>query len=153
MLTRMLGVPDSALTGYAKTSFTDMSGYGWANSYIGFCEAKGIINGYGDGTFGPGRTVTVNEAITMTLRAIGYTNNSSELVGAWPSNYVTLGKRLGLYDDVATTTTIDRGSAAQVIYNALTCTVVAVDADGKTTDAYVDKDTAVSYTHLTLPTT
>ena len=55
-LTRMLGVPDSALTGYAKTSFTDMSGYGWANSYIGFCEAKGIINGYGDGTFGPGRT-------------------------------------------------------------------------------------------------
>ena len=141
MLTRMLGVPDSALTGYAKTSFTDMSGYGWANSYIGFCEAKGIINGYGDGTFGPGRTVTVNEAITMTLRAIGYTNNSSELVGAWPSNYVTLGKRLGLYDDVATTTTIDRGSAAQVIYNALTCTVVAVDADGKTTDAYVDKDT------------
>ena len=77
----------------------------------------------------------------MTLRAIGYTNNSSELVGAWPSNYVTLGKRLGLYDDVATTTTIDRGSAAQVIYNALTCTVVAVDADGKTTDAYVDKDT------------
>ncbi len=118
-----------------------MSGYGWANSYIGFCEAKGIINGYGDGTFGPGRTVTVNEAITMTLRAIGYTNNSSELVGAWPSNYVTLGKRLGLYDDVATTTTIDRGSAAQVIYNALTCTVVAVDADGKTTDAYVDKDT------------
>ena len=141
MITRMLGVPDSALAGYSKTSFVDMGGYGWANSYIGFCEAKGIINGYGDGTFGPGRTVTVNEAITMVLRAIGYTSNSSELVGTWPSNYVTLGKRLGLYDDVATTTTIDRANAAQVIYNALTCTVVAVDADGKTTDAYVDKDT------------
>ena len=146
MITRMLGVPDSALAGYSKTSFTDMTGYGWANSYIGFCEAKGIVNGYGNGTFGPGNTITVNEAVTMVLRAVGYTNNSSELVGSWPSNYVTLGKRLGLYDDVAATNVIDRASAAQVIYNALTCTVVAVNADGDTNDAYVDKDTKIAKT-------
>lgn len=146
MITRMLGVPDSALAGYAKTSFTDMAGYGWANSYIGFCEAKGIVTGYGNGTFGPGNTITVNEAITMVARAIGYTNNSSELVGSWPSNYVSLGKRLGLYDDVSATNVIDRASAAQVIYNALTCTVVAVNADGETKDAYVDKDTKLAKT-------
>ena len=136
MITRMMGVPDSALAGYASTNFTDMSGYGWANSYIGFCAAKGIVNGYGDGTFGPGNTITVNEAVTMVLRAVGYVSNSSELVGTWPSNYVTLGKRLGIYDDVASTTTIDRANAAQVIYNALTTVVVAVNADGDTRAAY-----------------
>lgn len=142
MITRMLGVPESALAGYSKTSFNDMSGYGWANSYVGFCEAKGIVNGRGNGAFAPGATITVNEAVTMVLRAAGYTNNSAELVGNWPSNYVTLGKRLGIYDDVSSDTVINRGNAAQVIYNTLTIKVVAVDADGKTTDAYVEDSVA-----------
>ncbi|MDD4390820.1 MAG: S-layer homology domain-containing protein [Eubacteriales bacterium] len=133
MITRMMGVPASALGGYSASAFSDMNNYGWANSYVGFCSAKGIVNGYGDGTFGPGNTITVNEAITMVLRSIGYVNNSDELVGAWPSNYVTLGKRLGLYDDVTSVATIDRANAAQVIYNALTLETAAVDSEGKTT--------------------
>ena len=132
MITRALGVPESALAGYATTSFKDVAGYGWAVPYLAFCESKGIMLGDGMGNAMPGRTISVNEAITMALRAVGYTENSAMLVGTWPSNYVTLGQQQGLYTDLATATTIDRANAAQVIYNAMTIDLVTVNADGKT---------------------
>lgn len=133
MITRALGVPDSALAGFSATSFKDTATYGWAVPYLAFCESKGIMLGDGMGNAMPGRTISLNEAITMVLRAVGYTENSATLVGVWPSNYVTLGKDLGLYDDVATMVTVDRANAAQVLYNALTVQKVQVDADGATT--------------------
>jgi len=109
LITRMLDIPESALKAYDANQFSDMSGYGWASGYVGFCAAKGIIEGYEDGTFRPGNTITLN-----------------------------LGKRLGLYDDVTAESTVDRASAAQVVYNTLTVYPVAVDKDGKTTNAYVN---------------
>lgn len=133
MITRALGVPESALAGYATTSFKDVAGYGWAVPYLAFCESKGIMLGDGMGNAMPGRTISVNEAITMALRAVGYTENSALLVGSWPANYVTLGQQQGLYTDLATATTINRENAAQVIYNALTVDLVSVNADGETT--------------------
>lgn len=133
MITRALGVPESALAGFTATSFKDTSGYTWAVKYLAFCESKGIMLGDGYGNAMPGRTISLNEAITMVLRAVGYTENSSVLVGIWPSNYVSLAQDLSLYDDVASMATVDRGNAAQVIYNALTVTKVQVAADGTTT--------------------
>ena len=132
MLTRALAIPDSALSGYTTTSFKDTSGYTWAVPYLAFCQSKGILLGDGDGNVMPGRTVTVNEAMTMALRAIGYTANSSLLVGVWPANYVSIAQNEDLYDDVATSTTVNKASAAQIIYNLLTVQKVAVNTDGTT---------------------
>ena len=140
MITRALAIPESALAGYTSTNFKDAAGYGWAVKYLGFCESRGIMIGDGNGNAMPGRTVTVNEAMTMVLRAIGYTNNSSVLVGSWPANYVSLGQTLGLYEDVATAVTINRGSAAQVIYNALPVALVQVATDGTTSKIVADRD-------------
>jgi len=148
LITRMLDIPESALKAYDANQFSDMSGYGWASGYVGFCAAKGIIEGYEDGTFRPGNTITLNEAVTMTLRAVGYISTSSELVGSWPSNYVTLGKRLGLYDDVTAESTVDRASAAQVVYNTLTVEPVAVNKDGDTTAAYVKSKADGTYKNV-----
>ena len=132
MITRALAIPDSALAGYTTTSFKDTTGYTWAVPYLAFCQSKGIMLGDGAGNVMPGRTISVNEAMTMALRAIGYTANSSLLVGAWPANYVSLAQNEDLYDDVATTTTVNKASAAQIIYNLLTVQKVAVNTDGTT---------------------
>ena len=134
MVTRALGVPDSALAGFTSTKFKDTSGYGWAVPYLAFCDSKGIMLGDGMGNAMPGRTINLNEAVTMVLRAVGYTANSAELVGAWPANYVTMAQDKGLYDDVASMATVDRGNAAQVLYNALTLAKVQVDSDGFTAE-------------------
>lgn len=133
MITRALAIPQSALAGYANTSFKDTTGYTWAVPYLAFCNSKGIMLGDGAGNAMPGKTITVNEAVTMALRAIGYTANSSELVGVWPSNYVTKAQELELYDDVAKDATgVDKANAAQVIYNLLGVQKVAVNSDGET---------------------
>ncbi|HWQ78966.1 MAG TPA: S-layer homology domain-containing protein [Anaerovoracaceae bacterium] len=138
MLTRALAIPDSALAGYTSTTFNDTAGYGWAVPYLAFCQSKGIMLGDGAGNVMPGRTILVNEAMTMALRAIGYTQNSALLVGAWPANYVSIAQNEDLYDDVATETTVNKANAAQIIYNLLTVQKVAVNTDG-TTD-YLWKD-------------
>jgi len=132
LITRALAIPDSALAGYTSTTFKDTVGYGWAVPYLAFCQSKGIMIGDGQGNAMPGRTITVNEAMTMALRAIGYTENSSLLVGKWPANYVTIAQNEDLYDKVAATTTVDKASAAQIIYNLLTVQKVAVNTDGET---------------------
>lgn len=132
LITRALAIPESALAGYTATTFKDTAGYGWAVPYLAFAQSKGIMIGDGQGNVMPGRTITVNEAMTMVLRAVGYTNNSSALVGTWPANYVTLAQTKELYEDVAAATTVDKANAAQIIYNALTIDTVTVNADGKT---------------------
>ena len=80
----------------------------------------------------PNQTITVNEAITMICRALGYTAQAKELVGAWPANYIALGQQLKLYTDVEAVGTVDRASAAQIVYNSLTVSKVYIDADGAT---------------------
>lgn len=133
MVTRALAIPQSALAGYASTNFKDTNGYTWAVPYLAFCNSKGIMLGDGAGNAMPGKTITVNEAVTMALRAIGYTANSSELVGVWPANYVTKAQELDMYDDVAKDATgVDKANAAQIIYNLLPQQKVAVNSDGET---------------------
>ena len=132
MMTRALAIPESALKGFKTSSFKDVASDHWAVAYLGYCNSKGIMTGYEDGTARPNQTITVNEAMTMICRALGYTAQAKELVGAWPANYIALGQQLGLYDDVAATATTDRASAAQIIYNSLTVPVKYIDADGVT---------------------
>lgn len=133
MLTRALAIPNSALEGYKAAPFKDISGYEWARGYLAFCNSKGIMLGDGLGNAMPGRTISTNEAITMALRTVGYLDNSSELKGMWPSNYVTKAQELNLYQDVAKNNVgATRENAAQIIYNILTVQKVAVNTDGKT---------------------
>lgn len=132
MITRALAIPESALAGYQTSTFKDTTGYGWAVPYLAFCQSKGILVGDGAGNVMPGRTVSVNEAVTMVMRAVGYTNNSAALVGVWPANYVSLAQNNSLYKNVATAVGVTRANAAQIIYNALTVDKVEVSADGTT---------------------
>jgi hypothetical protein len=148
MITRALAIPESALAGYTSTTFKDTAGYGWAVPYLAFAQSKGIMIGDGMGNAMPGRTINVNEAMTMVLRAIGYVNHSSVLVGNWPSNYVTVAQNVGLYDDIASSLNVDRANAAQIIYNALTVQKVSVNADGATTFLTIGNNPPVAATLL-----
>ena len=140
MITRAMGIPDTALTGYTVTTFQDTAGYGWAVPYLAFCQSKNIMIGDGYGNAMPGRTISVNEAMTMILRAIGYTENSEELVGKWPANYVTMAKQQQLYDDlVGNETYMDRQNAAIALYNGLTIQLVYVDLQGRTEQRWTNE--------------
>ena len=78
-----------------KSGFSDMAGYGWAEGYVKYAVQHGVTKGYPDGTFKPGNKVTMNELITMVLRAAAYTDEN--LGGTWPSNYIGKAAELEIF--------------------------------------------------------
>ncbi len=100
------------------SEFTDISEGPVANYWgaLSYVNAKGIIEGYGNGKFGPTDGITYQNALTMTVRTLGYTGLE------WPWGYIEKAVSLGLTDgitDVAYTDELTRGEVAQIIYNAL----------------------------------
>ena len=131
----------SYVTDTAKSSFTDMANYGWAEGYIAYAQSLGVISGYGDGTFKPGNTVSYDEAATMLVAALGYTTDS--LQGTWPANFVTKAKSLGILDGIkAGAAGANRGDVAIMMYQTLDQEIGVVNKDGEwksnKTDASID---------------
>ena len=100
------------------SGFADLKGTAAENVYgaMSYVSQKGIIEGYPDGTFKPEKVVTYREALTMAVRTLGYQGLE------YPWGYIETAVKLGLTDgitDVAYTDVINRGVAAQIIYNAM----------------------------------
>ncbi|TWH77914.1 S-layer homology domain-containing protein [Sedimentibacter saalensis] len=129
LLVEILGYGD--LVSGSKSNFTDTQGH-WADSWIALAAGKGIVIGTGDGKFTPDRTVSYDEAITMVVRALGYTDASNEIKNmTWPTNFKVKAAELGLTKDVSLSASgADRGGVAQLLYNALTAVLVTVNSDG-----------------------
>lgn len=120
-----------------RTIFSDVKSSHWARSYINLAasdpslfvkesggeDGKGVplISGVGDGRFLPDDNISLAEAVTILLRALGYT--SREAGAVWPQGYMDLAKSIGLLDglDVGSSTHINRGQAARLFVNALSC--------------------------------
>jgi hypothetical protein len=149
LITRALAIPESARASYTTTTYKDTSGYGWAVPYLAILQQKGIMKGDGYGNAMPGRQISPNEAVTMILRAIGYTDNASVLVGQWPANYVSLGQSQLLYEKVSNDVQMNKASAAQMIYNALTKQLVQVDANSTVKLLYDAEEVGRKQTLLT----
>ena len=112
-------VVGSATQPVEKSGFKDMSGYGWAEGYVNYAIKNNVIKGYPDGTFKPGNKVTMNELITMVLRAADVSDKT--LGGTWPSNYLNKAAELDVLKNIPTPLPdlATKWMAAQVDYNAL----------------------------------
>ena len=129
----VLGVKDTP-------TFTDIKGH-WAESYIEYCAANGIIAGRGNNKFDPTGTVSATEAAKMLLGVLGYNAEKSGLVGNdWAINTNVLANQNGLYKNLSNlnaNTLLTRDNAAQMIYNALDANMVELNAAGNyTTSQY-----------------
>jgi len=102
-----------------RSGFTDINDGEEASKYLGaisYASQKGIIEGYGNGEFGPYDGITYQDALTMAVRTLGYQGLD------WPWGYIEKAVELGLtknITDVAYTDILTRGEVAMVIYNAL----------------------------------
>ncbi|HHX14512.1 MAG TPA: S-layer homology domain-containing protein [Clostridiales bacterium] len=125
LMIRALGLQAYAV---GVSTFPDMDQAPWAQKHVAYASALGIVVGYPDGTFRPNNTVNYNEATTMVLRALGYTDKS--LVGVWPTNYVNKATALGVLNNVPAkggTTGAVRSDIAIMTYNALFQQIGKVD--------------------------
>ena len=122
-----MGLQDEIDKYSSLISFSDVSAGHWAIGFINVASEKGILNGYGDGRFGPEENITYAQAATVLLRILGY---SAEDIGTmWPGDYIAASERLGISSDfnIAADDTITRGQAFIMLKNMM----CSKKADGK----------------------
>lgn len=124
--------------------FSDIASFegGWAEGYINLCANLGIVSGYGDGTFKPGKELTTAEAITMLLNALKV--DAGE--GTWPMTVMSAAEKIELYEDMVTakpTTNeaLTRDQLSVLVWNALNYSAdekVGYTVDGVTYSDYME---------------
>lgn len=127
MAVLVLGMGEKVEAQSYRTIFTDMGSKHWARGYVNLAattevpEGSGarLMLGLGNGTFGPDREITYQEAVTLALRILGY---GEEANYAWPSGAIQTAARLGLDQDLnihKPTDPITRGQTALLFYRLL----------------------------------
>lgn len=103
------------------TPFTDVPSTHWASGYVSQAAGQGIVNGYGDGNFGPDDNVTYEQVIKMLMETLGYNLFAADN-GGYPTGYLTAAQRYGVLEGViggGSGTEANRGMVAQMVYNAI----------------------------------
>jgi len=128
ILVTSLKMDNAAKAATGPSSFKDVEASRWSAGYINVAAGQGLIKGYPDGTFRPSNQVSYAEAVTMLVRALGYTD--SFLPGSWPGNYLAKAAEKEItkyvkFNDV--TGGANRGDVAILVNNTLDAKVVKVD--------------------------
>lgn len=89
---------NSVALGAKISVFKDCTYTHWAAPYVKVAVTNGVITGYPDGTFKPENNVLYEEAITVMLKLLGYTND--DFGNSWPYGQASLAANLGLSDNV-----------------------------------------------------
>lgn len=144
MMTAASSYKDTVGSGYGVSLFKDVKSSHWASEYIRLAVEQNWMTGYTDGTFRPGRTITLEEACTALLRLLGY--DSSSLAGSFPTAQLSKAGPVGLLDDVTAKQgqTLTRQDCVTLFYNLL----LADTKDGPvygTTLGYTIKNNEVDY--------
>ena len=120
LIARIQGYEETAKAN-ANTVFTDVPSTYWASGYVAQANGRGIINGYGDGTFGPDDAVKYEEAVKMIMATLGYTPYAMNN-GGYPTGYLAAAQFYGVTKSVSnavTGTGANRGTIAQLLANAI----------------------------------
>ena len=104
--------------------YEDMHGH-WAESYVELADVLGIVKGISPSAYGPDNLIKFEEAYTMILRLLGYTDES--LIGNWPSNYHEKALELNLFENInANVEFASRRDISIMLFNALDMNIVTV---------------------------
>lgn len=143
----MLGKTTAEALGTQAAPFKDVPVGSTFAGYIAYCVESGIIDGYSDGTFRPGNTLTGFAFLKMLLTALGYdsaiegyANNAN-----WTVNVAGRAKQVGLLDgndEFVGTRAATREEACLYAVNALQATLVE----------YTDKGGSISVGDITINT-
>ncbi len=113
------GETDDAMWKDGDATFTDLKGYaGSVAGAIAFAEGMGIIEGYGNGKFGPNDGIKYQDALVMMIRALGYEEEGM----VYPYGYIQKAIKLNLHKNIVGVgygDTLTRGETAQLIYNMM----------------------------------
>ena len=144
MMTAASSYKDTVGSGYGVSLFKDVKSSHWASEYIRLAVEQNWMTGYTDGTFRPGRTITLEEACTALLRLLGY--DASTLAGSFPTAQLSKAGAVGLLDDVTAKQgqTLTRQDCVTLFYHLLLAEAKAGAVYGATL-GYTVKNNEVDY--------
>lgn len=93
----LLCMPLAISASAASSSFPDVQPGSWYASAVAGMEAEGLIKGFPDGTFGPFRTISTAEFVTITARCAGLAPTTGQ-TGHWASGTMQAALEAGWYD-------------------------------------------------------
>lgn len=104
--------------------FVDVSQNYWAKSAILACAKAGYINGTEPGVFSPEDNISLEQALKIMVRVLGYEYMAQEK-GGYPAGYLYTANRLELMDNITTAQTdpVTKGDAAHLFFNSLEVTL------------------------------
>ena len=110
--------------------FTDVPA--WAAPYVAACYNNGIIAGVSATQFNGDANVTAVQASLMVMKALGYFGYAGEFGDNWKLSVVKQASKIDLYDGINAYTdqVMTRNEVAQLVLNALECTVQVVTEQG-----------------------
>ena len=127
----ILGPTTASALSASTAPFKDVPTTNVFAGYITYCAQRGIISGYGDGTFRPTGSLTGNAFMKMLLGALGYDSSIEGYTGSnWQVNVVKQAMGIGLddgNDNFVGSKTVTRQEAALYSFNMLQATMVEYD--------------------------
>lgn len=110
---------DSVAKGSKTSPFSDVTYAHWSAPYVTVGVKNGLCKGYFDATFRPNNTVLYEEAATMFLRVLGYTDE--DFGASWPDGQIGIARNIGVLDNVFKNVgeTLTRRDVSIMAYNTL----------------------------------
>lgn len=117
----LLDLEDQVLSASQKTLFADVTSSHWAAGYVNLAYSRSLIQGYGNGYFGPDDNISYEQAVTIALRILGY--EASDIGDYYPDDYLRFADKIGLTAslDRLAGEAMTRGETAQLLYTLLCC--------------------------------
>ncbi len=142
------GFKDEADVKPAYSIFPDVQSSHWASGYIKTAVGSGLVNGYLDGTFRPSGYVKLEEAVTVTLKLLGYSD--SDFTGSYPDGQISKYRSLKLDTNIFAKTgdTLTRRECMYLLYNALCTYTKGGKSYGETLGYTADKYGNIDYLAL-----
>ena len=143
MVVRMMGFDEKSAQ-KQETRFSDVPADHKQSGYIKLASDINMINGYGDGTFGPDDPVEYAQAIKLFVHALGY-DLLAEQKGGYPAGYLMIAAELGIARGVkmAASESLTKGVAAQLVYNSLDIDIMQQSGFGDSIEYVVERDKTI----------
>lgn len=110
---------DFVASGMNTSPFSDVSFTHWAAPYIKVASANKIVTGYPDSKYRPESYVLMEEAVTVAVKLLGYTD--ADFAASWPYGQIGVAQNIGILDNIGTGMGdyYTREDVAKLIYNVL----------------------------------
>lgn len=98
--------------------FTDVPADAWYARTVSFGVQMNLMNGYGDGTFGPDNAISLEEAVKTVVVSLGYGAVANGR-GGYPTGHMLIAAENGLLKNISQENGFTRGDLVELLYNAL----------------------------------